>query len=214
MSAGMDAGPVAAPGPLATGIWLLIFLVTLGWSAVGPFDYLTWALEVAPAVIALIVLAVTRRSFPLTQLVYWLILAHAVVLIVGGHYTYARVPPFDWLRDAFDLSRNHYDRLGHFMQGFVPAMVAREVLLRRSPVERGAWLPFLVGCFTMAVSAVYELIEWGVALLSSEAAESFLGTQGDNWDTQADMFMCLVGTVVALVCLARLHDRQLRGRVG
>ena len=210
MSVPTSAAQLTQPGPVATGVWLLVFVATLLWSAIRPHDHLTWALEVAPAVVALIVLALTRRSFPLTPLVYWLILAHAVVLIVGGHYTYARVPPFDWLRDALDLSRNHYDRLGHFMQGFVPAMVAREVLLRRSPIGHGPWLPFLVGCFTLSVSALYELIEWGVALLSDEGAESFLGTQGDHWDTQADMFMCLVGTLVALACLSRLHDRQLQ----
>lgn len=197
------------PGTVAIGLWLTIFCAVLLWSGIGPFDRMTWWLEVAPALIALPLMVLTFRRFPLSQLVYWLILVHAIVLMIGGHYTYARVPAFDWLKESFDLARNDYDRLGHLMQGFVPAMVAREVLLRASPVGRGPWLPFLVGCFTMAVSACYELVEWGVALVSREAADSFLGTQGDPFDTQSDMFMCLVGTVLALVLLSRLHDRSL-----
>lgn len=199
------------PSAVETRIWLGIFTAVLIWSGWRPHDVATWVLEVAPAVIAFVVLAVTRERFPLTRLVYWLILAHAVVLMVGGHYTYARVPPFDWLQDALDLSRNHYDRLGHLFQGFVPALVAREVLLRLAPLRQGGWLSFLVICFALAVSAVYEMIEWWVALLSEQAAESFLGTQGDHFDTQADMFLCLIGAVCALALLSRVHDRALVG---
>jgi putative membrane protein len=200
---------VTGPGRGATIWWVAIFTAVLTWSAIAPHERGTWWLEVLPALVAFAVLAATRTSFPLTSLAYWLILAHAVVLMVGGHYTYARVPPFDWLRDTLDLSRNHYDRVGHFFQGFTPAIVAREVLLRASPVGRSRWLAPLVVCFCLAVSAFYELIEWWVALLSEEAAESFLGTQGDVWDTQTDMFLCLIGALTALALLPRLHDRQL-----
>lgn len=212
MSSAASVRAPAPPGARESGVWLALFSLVLIWSAVGPYDYATWLLEVAPALIAIGVMAATWRSFPLTRLVYWLILAHAIVLMIGGHYTYARVPPFDWLRDAFDLSRNHYDRVGHLMQGFVPAMVAREVLLRLSPVGHGFWLRLFVVCFCMAVSAFYEFIEWWVALLSAEAAESFLGTQGDAWDTQTDMFLAMIGAILALLLLSRVHDRALGGR--
>jgi putative membrane protein len=203
------ARPPAVPGIGASAVWCAIFLAVLLWSGIAPYDRYTWALEVAPAIVAFAVLATTRRRAPLTGLVYGLVLLHCVVLMVGGHYTYARVPAFDWLRDTFDLSRNHYDRVGHFVQGFVPAMVAREVLLRASPLGRGPWLTGYVFCFCLAVSASYELIEWWVALLSEEAAESFLGTQGDPFDTQSDMFLCAIGTLVALACLSRVQDRAL-----
>ncbi|HSG89654.1 MAG TPA: DUF2238 domain-containing protein [Pseudomonadales bacterium] len=209
MSGAAGVRAPAPPGALEAGIWLALFAAVLAWSGVGPYDRATWLLEVAPALIAIVVMAVTWHRFPLTRLVYWLILAHAIVLMIGGHYTYARVPPFDWLRDAFDLSRNHYDRVGHLMQGFVPAMVAREVLLRLSPVGHGFWLGLFVISFCMAVSAFYEFIEWWVALLSAEAAESFLGTQGDPWDTQADMFLAMIGAILALLLLSRVHDRAL-----
>ena len=210
----MSATP-QPPGPIATGLWLAIFTVVFVWSAVDPHDRATWWLKVLPALIALLVIAGTRGRFPLTTLALWLILAHAVVLMIAGHYTYARVPAFDWLRDALELSRNHYDRVGHFFQGFVPAIVAREVLLRTSPLAlteggRRRWVPFVVICFCLAVSAFYELLEWWVALLSETGAEAFLGTQGDVWDTQTDMFLCLVGATVALLTLSRLHDVQLR----
>jgi putative membrane protein len=206
--------PPAAPGPVATTVWLAIFSAVFVWSAWRPHEVDTWMLEVAPAVIALAVLAATRRRFPLTTLAYWLILAHAVVLMIGGHYTYARVPAFDTLAEVLDLSRNHYDRVGHFFQGFVPALVAREILVRWSPVPRGAWLNGYVFTFCLAVSAVYELIEWGVALLSASAAESFLGTQGDPWDTQADMLLCAVGAITALIVLPRAHERALARLAG
>jgi putative membrane protein len=186
----------------------LIFL----WSAIEPADRFTWVLEVLPAVIGVIVLMVTIRRFPLTDLLYVLIWLHAVILLVGGHYTYAEVPLFNWLRDSFDLQRNYYDRVGHFAQGFVPAMIAREILLRTSPLKAGKWLFFLVTCICLAISAGYEFVEWWVAVGTGSAAEAFLGTQGDVWDTQWDMFLAFCGAVVAQLMLSRCHDRQLQGR--
>lgn len=190
--------------------WAAVFLAVFVWSAIAPFDYITWALEVSPAVIGAVILLMTRRFYPLTSLVYVLILAHCVILIIGGHYTYARVPLFDWLRDSFDLARNNYDKVGHFVQGFVPAMVAREIAIRNAVFTSRSWRNFFIVCFCLGFSAFYELIEWWVALLSEEAAESFLGTQGYVWDTQSDMFWALVGAILALVLLGRWHDRQLR----
>ena len=183
----------------------LIFL----WSASEPADRFTWVLEVLPAVIGVIVLMATIRRFPLTDLLYLLIWLHAVILLVGGHYTYAEVPLFNWLRDSFELQRNYYDRVGHFAQGFVPAMIAREILLRTSPLQPGKWLFFIVTCICLAVSAFYEFIEWWAALINEQAAESFLGTQGDHWDTQWDMFLALSGSIIAQLLFARNQDRQL-----
>lgn len=182
----------------------------LAWSAMGPFDRATWWLEVAPALAGLVVLAATWRRFRLTDLVCVLIALHMILLIVGGHYTYARVPLGDWLRDALDLQRNHYDRLGHFVQGFVPAMIARELFVRWNVVPSPRWRAFLIVCVCVAISAVYELAEWAVALVSQQAADSFLGAQGDVWDTQSDMALALVGAVIALSVLGRWHDAQLR----
>lgn len=194
---------------MAKFAWLAVFFLVLLWSAWEPHDYPTWWLEVAPALIALVVLAITQRAFPLTPMVYLLILVHAIILMVGGHYTYAEVPLGEWVRELNGGSRNDYDKLGHFAQGFIPAMVAREVLLRNHVLARKGWLSFLVLSVCLAVSAFYELVEWWVALVSEEAADSFLGTQGYVWDTQSDMFLALVGASVALVSLARWHDRQL-----
>jgi putative membrane protein len=191
-------------------LWLLVFAVVLSWSAINPADYFTWFLEVLPAIIGLLVLLATRKSFPLTPLVYVLILIHCIILMVGGHYTYAEVPLFDWIRDSLGLARNNYDKVGHFAQGFIPAMVAREILIRKQVVAVRSWLAFLVVCFCLAFSAFYELIEWAVALASGESAEAFLGTQGYVWDTQSDMGYALIGAVSALLLLGRLHDRQLR----
>jgi len=193
---------------------LYIFLLSIlsavfVWSAIHPADRLTWALEVTPVVIALPLLFFTYRSFVFTPLVYALILIHALILVVGGHYTYAEVPWFNWLRDTYELSRNYYDRLGHFAQGFVPAMVAREILLKKSPLVPGRWLFFIVSCVCLSISAVYEFIEWWVAAYEGGAADAFLGTQGDVWDTQWDMLMALVGAVTAQAFLAGLHDRQI-----
>ena len=190
--------------------WLSVFFAVLAWSAWNPHDYPTWWLEVSPALVALVLLAATRRSFPLTPLAYWLILFHAIILMVGGHYTYAEVPAGDWLRDLVGGSRNNYDKLGHLAQGFVPAIVAREVLVRNRVIGRRGWLGFIVVCICLAISAAYELLEWWVALLSEEAAESFLGTQGYVWDTQSDMFLAFVGAVLAVLLLSPLHDRQLQ----
>lgn len=191
--------------------WTLLLgtLLVLGLTAIRPHDYATWFLEVLPVLIALPLLIGTARSFPLTSLLYWLIFWHALLLMVGGHYTYARVPAGFWVQDLLGFERNHYDRLGHFMQGFEPAVLAREILLRKGVVKPGRWLVTVVISITLAFSAFYELIEWAVALVSEEAADSFLGTQGDVWDTQWDMFMCLLGAVSALLLLSRVHDRQL-----
>lgn len=190
--------------------WLVIFFTTLVWSGVAPKDYLTWVLEVAPAVIGFFILLATRNSFPLTRLTYFLILFHCVVLMVGGHYTYAEVPLFDWIRDWFDLERNNYDKLGHFVQGFVPAIIAREILIRKQVVSGKGWLAFIIVSVCLAISAFYELIEWWVAIMSGESAEAFLGTQGYLWDTQSDMMYALMGAIVALLLLSRRHDRQIK----
>lgn len=193
-------------------IWIGIFLAVFVWSGIGPKDYVTWCLEVAPAVLGGLVLWATRERFPLTSLVYALILFHCVVLMVGGHYTYAEVPLGDWVRELVDGSRNNYDKLGHFVQGFVPAMIARELMIRLRIFNSDAWRNFYIVCFCLGFSAFYELIEWWVALLSDEAAEAFLGTQGYVWDTQSDMGWALFGALAALLLLGRLHDRQLQER--
>ena len=179
------------------------------WSGFRPKDRFTWFLEVVPAIVAVVVLLATRRRFPLTPLLYTLIFLHSLILMVGGRYTYAEVPIGNWLRDAFGLARNHFDRLGHFAQGFVPAIVAREVLLRSRVVARGGWLFTIVVAICLAISALYELLEWAAAIGAGKAADAFLGTQGDVWDTQKDMALALVGAIVAQLVLSRAHDRQL-----
>lgn len=184
-------------------------LVVLAWSGWQPKDMFTWFLEVAPVLVGLPLLMLTFRRFPMTSLAYALLALHAVILMVGGHYTYAEMPLFNGLRDALELSRNHYDRVGHVAQGFVPAIVAREILLRRSPLRPGKWLFFLVSSVCLAISACYEFIEWWVALASGDEAVAFLATQGDVWDTQWDMFLALCGAVASQSLLARWHDRQL-----
>jgi putative membrane protein len=188
---------------LALGVVLLVL------SGIHPKDRYTWILEVAPAIAAAILLVATYRRFPLTPLAYRLILIHACILMLGGHYTYAEVPLGFWVQRALGLARNHYDRLGHFAQGFVPAIVAREILLRKTLLRRGGWTFFLVTCVCLAISACYEFVEWWTAVASGEAATAFLGTQGDVWDTQWDMFCALIGAVVAQLTLSRVHDRQL-----
>lgn len=185
---------------------LLSFLVLLAWSGIGPKDRFTWFLEVFPAVAGLGILAATFRRFRFTDLLYVLIWIHAVILLVGGHYTYAEVPLFDWLRDALHQSRNNYDKVGHFAQGFVPAMIARELLLRRGVLARRGWVSFVVVCTCLALSAGYELFEWVVAAMTGTAADAFLGSQGDPWDTQKDMAFAFAGAVSALLLLSRFHD--------
>jgi putative membrane protein len=183
--------------------------VALALSGIRPHDTFTWFLEIAPILIAVPVLAATYRRFPLTPLAYRLILVHALILMLGGHYTYAEVPLGFWVQKALGLARNHYDRLGHFAQGFVPAILAREILLGRSPLRPGKWLFFLICCVCLGISACYEFIEWWTAVLTGDSATAFLGTQGDPWDTQWDMFLALVGALTAQLTLARVHDRQL-----
>ena len=190
-------------------LWVVVFFAVFTWSAIRPYDSFTWFLEVLPALIGLVVLALTRKSFPLTTLAYALVLVHCIILMVGGHYTYAQVPLFDWLAEAFDWQRNHYDKVGHFVQGFIPAVLAREILLRKAVVNGRVWLNFYVICFCLALSACYELIEWLMALLTGTAADAFLGTQGYVWDTQSDMAFALAGAVLSLLLLSRYHDRQL-----
>jgi putative membrane protein len=194
-------------------LWLLLGMTLLVLAVTGyePYDLTTWFLEVFPVLFAIPLLALTRTGFPLTRLLYWLIFVHALILMLGGHYTYARVPLGFWIQDWFDLSRNHYDRIGHIAQGVVPAMIARELLLRRSPLVRGKWLFFLVVCACMFVSVFYEFIEWWTALIAEGASIEFLGTQGDVWDTQWDMFLAFCGAILGQVLLARVHDRQLAG---
>jgi putative membrane protein len=197
--------------PVATAAAAVV-VAALAISGIAPYDRGTWLLEVAPVFIALPVLAATRKRFPLTDLLYVLIALHALVLILGGTCTYARVPLGEWMRDWLHLARNPYDRIGHFMQGFVPALAAREILLRGGHVRGRRMAAFLSICVAMAVSACYELLEWAAALALGQGADEFLGTQGDPWDTQWDMFMALVGASVAMLGFARLHDASLRAR--
>jgi putative membrane protein len=187
-----------------------LVLVVLAWSGIRPHDRFTWFMEVFPVLLGLPVLLLTHRRFPLTPLLMGLLAVHACILMVGGKYTYAEVPLGNWVRDALGLARNHYDRLGHFAQGFVPAILAREMLWRRSPLRGSRWLPVVVASMCLAFSACYEFIEWWTALATGEGATAFLGTQGDPWDTQWDMFLALVGAVTALVTLSGVHERQLR----
>lgn len=191
-------------------IWGLCFFAVLVWSAISPKDYFIWLLEVFPALLAALLLLLTRHRFQFTALTYQLILVHCIILMIGGHYTYADVPLFETMKSAFDWQRNNYDKLGHFAQGFVPAIVAREVLIRNRVIKPGRWLFFIVVSICLAVSAFYELIEWWLAVLAGATADAFLSTQGYVWDTQADMAHALISAIAALLLLAKLHDRQLR----
>ena len=193
-------------------IWIVIFMGVLIWSGIAPKDFMTWCLEVFPAVFGGVVLWFTRERFPLTTLVYVLILVHCVILMVGGHYTYAEVPIGNWLNGVLEGPRNDYDKLGHLAQGFIPAIIARELVIRLNVFNSDRWRNFFIVCFCLGFSAFYELIEWWVALLSDEAADSFLGTQGYIWDTQSDMGWALFGAIAGLVLLGKLHDKQLRER--
>jgi putative membrane protein len=200
------------PHPAHAGVLTFVAGVFV-WSAIGPHDYFTWILEVFPVIVGGALVIATYRTFRLTTLLYVLLAIHACILLIGGHYTYAEVPLFNWLRDQYDLGRNHYDRVGHFAQGFIPAILAREILLRKTPLARGGWLTYIILSICLAFSAFYELVEWWTALLTGEAATAFLGIQGDVWDTQWDMFLALGGAAIALVTLSGVHDRQLRRMV-
>jgi putative membrane protein len=189
---------------------IAIFVVVLAWSTINPHDYFTWFLEVIPAILGVGILGAVYPWFRFTRLIYTLVLLHCIILIIGGHYTYAEVPLFNWIRDTFHHARNNYDKVGHFAQGFVPAMIAREVLLRKTPLKRGAWLYVIVVGVCLGISALYELFEWAVAAGTGTAADAFLGSQGDPWDTQKDMATCMIGAAIAPLLLGRLHDSQLR----
>jgi putative membrane protein len=191
------------------GVLLATFLAILVWSGVRPFDQFIWFLEVVPAIIGAVVLLAIYPRVKLTMLVYCLIWLHALVLMLGGHWTYSEMPLFNWLRDEYGLARNYYDRIGHVAQGFVPAIIAREILTRNAVVQGRAWLFFIAVCIALAISALYEIIEWWVAIASGTAAEAFLATQGDVWDTQWDMFLALCGAIASQLLLARWHERQL-----
>ena len=193
-------------------LFTLISLVALVfiWSVINPKDYFTWMLEVFPGVIGIGILLFTYKSFQFTNLVYTLIGIHCCILFVGGHYTYAEVPLFDWIRDIFHQSRNNYDKIGHLAQGFVPALIIRELFVRKQIINKKGWLPFITVSICMAISLTYELFEWLIAVLSGEAGDSFLGTQGYIWDTQSDMLFATIGAILALVLLSKLHDKQLR----
>jgi len=196
-------------GRIEARVLVALTLAALAASGIDPYDRLTWLLETLPVTIGLPLLLLTHRRFPLTPLVVRLLFAHSLILMLGGHYTYARVPLGFWAQDAFDLARNHYDRLGHLAQGFIPAMLAREILLRRTPLVPGGWLFLLTTSTILAFSACYEFIEWWAALAIGADADAFLATQGDPWDTQWDMFLALVGAMTAQLLLVRMHDRQL-----
>lgn len=192
-----------------TVLWVILFFIVFIWSGVNPKDYPTWALEVSPAIIGFIVLAITRKTFPLTSLSYVLILLHCWILFVGGHYTYADVPLFDAIQEAFNHSRNNYDKVGHFAQGFVPAIICREVIIRRKLINDRFFTHFFTICFCLALSAFYELIEWWVAVSTGDSAVAFLATQGYVWDTQSDMAWALFAAIGALLSLSHFHDKQI-----
>ncbi|MFB9137617.1 DUF2238 domain-containing protein [Vibrio olivae] len=192
-----------------TILWLAIFCAVLVWSAIDPYDRFTWFLEVVPALIGVFILAITYSRFPLTPLLYSLILLHCIILMVGGHYTYAKVPLFDDIKQWFDLARNNYDKLGHFAQGFVPAIIVREIVIRRDIIRGRGWQHVFSVAFCLAFSAFYELVEWWVAVATGDNAQAFLGTQGYVWDTQSDMAYALVGAIVSVMVLSRWHDKQI-----
>lgn len=190
----------------------LVILVFI-WSVIGPKEYFTWMLEVFPGVIGLTILLLTLKQFRFTNLVYTLIGIHCCILFVGGHYTYAEVPLFDWVRDTFHQSRNNYDKIGHLAQGLVPAMIIREIFVRGKVISKRGWLNFIIISICMAISVTYEFIEWLVSILSGESGDSFLGTQGYIWDTQSDMLFATIGAILALILFSKLHDKQLKSVV-
>ena len=187
---------------------ILTFFAVLLWSMIRPYDFSVWLLEALPAVAAFLLLALTFKRFRFSNLVYILVWMHCIVLLIGAHYTYAEVPLFNWIRDHYGLKRNSYDGVGHFSQGFFPAIVAREIFIRKS-VVRGKWLAFVVVCVVLAFSAFYELVEWWVALGTGSVGDAFLGAQGDVWDTQKDMALCLIGSILSLLLLSRIHNRSM-----
>lgn len=191
---------------------LSILGIVFVWSAIAPLERFTWWLEIFPIVIGLPILFLSYKNLQFTRLAYTLMLVHAIILLVGGHYTYAEVPLFNWLRDTFELSRNYYDRVGHLAQGFVPAIIAREILLKKSPLVSGRWLFFIVCCISLSISVIYEFIEWWTAVLEGGAADAFLGTQGDVWDTQWDMFCALIGAVTAQIGISNWHDKLIKAQ--
>lgn len=190
-------------------IWLFIYFAVFIWSATNPKDLFTWFLEVTPAMIALLILVFTYNKFRFTPLVYTLILIHCIILMVGGHYTYAQVPAFDFIKEFFNQDRNNYDKLGHIAQGFIPAMIAREIIIRKNIISIEVWRNFFIVCFCLGFSAFYELVEWWVAIFTGEGADDFLGTQGYIWDTQSDMAWALFGSILALILLRNYHTKQL-----
>ena len=191
-------------------IYLLSFFIVFIWSVINPKDLFTWFLEVFPAIIGLFILFITYKKFQFTNMVYFLILIHSIILMIGGHYTYAEVPFFDYIKEVFNQDRNNYDKVGHIVQGFIPAMIAREIIIRKNIININVWRNFFIICFCLALSAFYELVEWWVAIFTNEAANDFLGTQGYLWDTQSDMAWALFGSILALLLLSKYHDIALK----
>ncbi|MGE0051871.1 MAG: DUF2238 domain-containing protein [Arcobacter sp.] len=190
-------------------IWIFIYFSFFIWSLINPKDLFTWFLEVFPAIIGFIILFITYKKFQFTNLIYFLILTHCIILMIGGHYTYAEVPFFDYVKEFLNQDRNNYDKIGHLAQGFVPAMIARELIIRKNIINTNAWRNFFIICFCLALSALYEIVEWLVAITTNDAANDFLGTQGYIWDTQSDMAWALVGSIIALLSLSKYHDKVL-----
>lgn len=191
-------------------VFLAIFLAVAIWSGIGAYEVGLWFLEAGMCIVGVAILIATFRRFKFTDMTYFFILIHIIILLIGAHYSYARVPLFDWIKEVFDQSRNNYDKVGHFAQGFIPAMIARELLIRLDVVRKKSWIPFLVVCICLAISAFYELIEWWVGALSDDGAEDFLGMQGYVWDTQSDMFCAMIGAICMLIFFSRLQDKQIR----
>jgi putative membrane protein len=188
---------------------LVLVILLLIWSAINPYEYFTWFLEVLPAIVGVIILIATFNKFRFTNFVYILIFIHCAILIIGSHYTYAEVPLFDWFQEVFNQSRNNYDKVGHFAQGFVPAMITREILIRKNVINNMSWLSFIVVCIAMAISVTYEFIEWAVSLGTGDGGDAFLGTQGYIWDTQSDMLYATVGAIIALIIFSKYHSREI-----
>lgn len=194
-------------------VYLIIFLLVCTWSGVNAYGGTLWILEALPCILGILILSVTYKRFKLTEITYFFILIHFIILFIGAHYSYARVPVFDWLKETFDWSRNNYDKVGHFAQGFVPAMIIREILVRLKVLNKKSWLPFIIVCICLAISAAYELFEWLAAVLIKESADDFLGMQGYEWDTQSDMLMATIGAITMLLLLSRVQDRQINKKM-